>query len=131
MRPVSSRFVRAEPESRQVYTAAMNLFLAELGQAVAPGAHGIVLMDKAGWHTSADLALARGFSRWWRSEAGDVTDSTIYRVGSAGASSDVGDPRGRLREWASAAWCAFKCVSDAQPPGRGDRYRHLEGRGIA
>src|SRR5215831_8656042 len=35
IRPVSSRFVRAEPESRQVYTAAMNLFLAELGQAVA------------------------------------------------------------------------------------------------
>jgi hypothetical protein len=27
-------------------TAAMNLFLAELGQAVAPGAHGIVPMDK-------------------------------------------------------------------------------------
>src|SRR5215471_9443122 len=35
IRPVSSRFVRAEPESRQVYTAAMNLFLAELGKAVA------------------------------------------------------------------------------------------------
>ena len=31
-------------------TPAMNLFLAELGQAVAPGAHGLVLMDKAGWH---------------------------------------------------------------------------------
>src|SRR5262245_15700318 len=36
-------------------TPAMNLFLAELGQAVAPGAHGIVLMDKAGWHISGDL----------------------------------------------------------------------------
>jgi hypothetical protein len=28
----------------------MNLLLAELGQAVAPGARGIVLVDKAGWH---------------------------------------------------------------------------------
>jgi hypothetical protein len=35
----------------------MNLFLAELGQAVAPGAHGIVLMDEAGWHTSGDLVV--------------------------------------------------------------------------
>jgi hypothetical protein len=29
-------------------TAAMNLFLAELSQAVASGAQGVVLMDKAG-----------------------------------------------------------------------------------
>jgi transposase len=34
-------------------TAAMNLFLAELGQTVAPEAHGILLMDKAGWHTAS------------------------------------------------------------------------------
>ena len=38
-------------------TAAMNLFLAELSQAVAPGAHGVVLMDKAGWHTAGDLVV--------------------------------------------------------------------------
>ena len=43
-------------------TAAMNLFLAELGQAVAPGAHGIVLMDKAGWHTSGDLVVPKNLS---------------------------------------------------------------------
>ena len=43
-------------------TAAMNLFLAELGQAVAPGAHGIVLMDKAGWHTAGDLVVPGNFS---------------------------------------------------------------------
>lgn len=43
-------------------TAAMNLFLAELGQAVAPGAHGIVLMDKAGWHTSGDLVVPQNLS---------------------------------------------------------------------
>jgi transposase len=38
-------------------TAAMNLFLVELSQAVAPGAHGIVLMDKAGWHTASELRV--------------------------------------------------------------------------
>ena len=42
--------------------AAMNLFLAELGQAVAPGAHGIVLMDKAGWHTASDLVVPANLS---------------------------------------------------------------------
>ncbi len=35
-------------------TAMMTLFLAELSQAVTPGAHGIVLMDKAGWHIPTD-----------------------------------------------------------------------------
>jgi len=40
----------------------MNLFLAELGQAVAPGTHGIVLMDKAGWHTSGDLVVPENLS---------------------------------------------------------------------
>jgi hypothetical protein len=43
-------------------TPAMNLFLVELGQAVAPGAHGIVLMDKAGWHTSGDLVVPENLS---------------------------------------------------------------------
>ena len=38
-------------------TEAMNLFLAELAQAVAPGAHAVVLMDKAGWHIAGDLAV--------------------------------------------------------------------------
>jgi len=36
---------------------AMNLFLAELAQAVAPGAHAVVLMDKAGWHIAGDLVV--------------------------------------------------------------------------
>ena len=40
----------------------MNLFLAELGQAVAPGAHGIVLMDKAGWHMASDLVVPANLS---------------------------------------------------------------------
>ena len=43
-------------------TAAMNLFLAELSQAVAPGAHGVVLMDKAGWHTAGDLVVPENLS---------------------------------------------------------------------
>ena len=38
-------------------TAAMNLFLAEPAQAVAPGAHAVVLMDKAGWHIADDLVV--------------------------------------------------------------------------
>jgi transposase len=42
--------------------AAMNLFLAELSQAVAPGAHGIVLMDKAGWHTAGELRVPENLS---------------------------------------------------------------------
>src|SRR4029078_7009542 len=46
----------------RVDPAAMNLFLAELGQAVAPGAHGIVLMDKAGWHTAGDLVVPETLS---------------------------------------------------------------------
>jgi len=48
----------------------------------------------------------RGFSRWRHSEAGDVVDITVFRAGSAGAYFGAGDPRGRLREWASAARCA-------------------------
>jgi hypothetical protein len=31
--------------------------LAELSQAVTPGAHAIVLMDKAGWHIAGDLVV--------------------------------------------------------------------------
>src|SRR5215469_274537 len=65
---------------------------------------------------------ARCFSPWGRGEAGDVADITLYRVGFAGDYFGTGDLRRRLREWASAAWRAFKCVSDAEPPGRGDRY---------
>jgi transposase len=37
--------------------AAMNLHLAEISKAVAPGAHALLLMDQAGWHTSAKLVV--------------------------------------------------------------------------
>ena len=35
----------------------MSLQLAEIAQAVAPGAHAIVLLDQAGWHVSARLRV--------------------------------------------------------------------------
>ena len=38
-------------------TAAMNLHLTEISQAVAPGAHAVLLMDQAGWHTSTKLVV--------------------------------------------------------------------------
>jgi hypothetical protein len=41
----------------RIDTAAMNLFLVELSQAVAPGAHGILLMDEARWHTADQLRV--------------------------------------------------------------------------
>ena len=40
----------------------MNRFLAELSQAVSPGAHAVVLMDKSGWHTAGDLAVPENLS---------------------------------------------------------------------
>ena len=38
-------------------TAAMNAHLVEISQTVAPGAHAILILDKAGWHTTAKLAV--------------------------------------------------------------------------
>ena len=43
-------------------TALMALFLTELSQAVTPGAHGVVLMDKAGWHIAGDLVVPANLS---------------------------------------------------------------------
>jgi len=40
-----------------VSAAAMQAMLDELGQAVAPDAHAIVLMDRAGWHIAHELDL--------------------------------------------------------------------------
>ena len=31
---------------------AMNLHLAEIAQAVAPGSHAVLMLDQAGWHTT-------------------------------------------------------------------------------
>ena len=38
-------------------TAAMNLHLTEIAQAVAPGAHAVLLLDQAGWHLSDKLVV--------------------------------------------------------------------------
>jgi transposase len=38
-------------------TATMQLHLAEIARAVAAGAHAVVLLDQAGWHTSAKLEV--------------------------------------------------------------------------
>jgi len=35
----------------------MEMHLAEISQAVAQGAHAVLLMDQAGWHSSAKLAV--------------------------------------------------------------------------
>jgi transposase len=35
----------------------MNLHLAEIAKAVAPGAHGVLLLDQAGWHTTKKLIV--------------------------------------------------------------------------
>ena len=43
-------------------TAAMNLHLAEISQAVADDAHAILLEDQAGWHTSEKLDLPDNIS---------------------------------------------------------------------
>ena len=38
-------------------TASMNEHLAAIGAAVAPGAHGVIMLDGAGWHRSGDLLV--------------------------------------------------------------------------
>ena len=38
-------------------TASMNAHLAAIGAAVAPGAHGVIVLDGAGWHRSGDLLV--------------------------------------------------------------------------
>jgi len=37
--------------------AAMNLHLAEIAQAIAPGDHAVLLVDQAGWHLSHQLVI--------------------------------------------------------------------------
>jgi len=43
-------------------TETMNLHLAEISRAVAPGAHAALLMDQAGWHTTSKLDVPRNIS---------------------------------------------------------------------
>ena len=41
----------------EVSTAAMSLFLAELARAVPAEAHAVLVLDRAGWHVSRNLAV--------------------------------------------------------------------------
>lgn len=43
-------------------TATMNLHLAEIAQAVAPGAHAVLLVDQAGWHMTPKLIVPPNIS---------------------------------------------------------------------
>ena len=43
-------------------TEAMNLHLAEISHAVAPGAHAVLLADQAGWHTASELVVPANIS---------------------------------------------------------------------
>ena len=43
-------------------TDALNAHLAEIARAVAPGAHAVLVMDGAGWHTSGGLAVPSNIS---------------------------------------------------------------------
>ena len=43
-------------------TEAMNLHLAEIARAVAPGAQGVLLMDQAGWHITDALVMPDNLS---------------------------------------------------------------------
>jgi DDE superfamily endonuclease len=43
-------------------TAAMNLHLATIAAEVAPGRHAALLLDQAGWHLSAQLAVPRNIT---------------------------------------------------------------------
>ena len=38
-------------------TQALQAHLHEISQAVDPGAHGVVILDRAGWHTTARLVI--------------------------------------------------------------------------
>jgi hypothetical protein len=57
-------------------TEAMNLHLAEIAKAVAPGAHAVLLVDKAGWHLSAELFIPANITiiplppKWPRTQPG-------------------------------------------------------------
>jgi hypothetical protein len=48
-----------------VSAAAMQAMLDELGQAISPGAHAVVLMDRAGWHIAKTLALPSNITPLW------------------------------------------------------------------
>ena len=58
----------------------MNLHLAEIATAVAPGCHAVLLLDQAGWHLSHQLAIPGVTTRF-------VQNRYAKRTGGAGARS--------------------------------------------
>jgi transposase len=40
----------------------MNVHLVEIAQAIAPGAHAVLLVDQAGWHMTSKLAVPKNMS---------------------------------------------------------------------
>ena len=40
----------------------MNVHLVEIAQAIAPGAHAVLLVDQAGWHMTPKLAVPENMS---------------------------------------------------------------------
>jgi transposase len=40
----------------------MNVHLVEIAQAIAPGAHAVLLVDQAGWHMTPKLAVPENIS---------------------------------------------------------------------
>ena len=76
-------------------TAAMGLFLAELGGHVAPGAHAVVVLDGAGWHTAREL-------RW----PGNLTPLPLP------ASSPELNPQERVREFLRQHYLALRRFLD-------------------
>jgi len=43
-------------------TEAMQLHLAEISRTVARGAHAVLLLDRAGWHTTGSLAIPKNMT---------------------------------------------------------------------
>ena len=43
-------------------TKAMNLHLAEIALAIAPGAHAVLVLDGAGWHGGKDLVVPQNIT---------------------------------------------------------------------
>ena len=56
------RAVGAAPVLPCVNGGATGLHLAEIARHVAPGAHGVVVLDGAGWHGGGDLAVPENLS---------------------------------------------------------------------
>jgi hypothetical protein len=74
-------------------TQAMQLHLDEIARTVAKGAHAVLLLDRAGWHTTAALTVPRNItmillpSRARSSTPSRTSGNTCARTGSPTASS--------------------------------------------